>query len=232
MKISLAIVWTAWLLLLENHLVAGFSVMGSQTTSKAEIPRQRFLSAWLSGSSMAVLTGSIAPTYARLEPVNRPDLLPPDQGLNVIQTEKFLTTGQAKRMNELLASLERDTGYRVRVLCQSYPNTPGLAIREYWSLGKADQKDDKYVVLVVDQFGGRSNVLNFNVGEGVKLALPNIFWTRLQSMYGNAFYVRDNGIDSAIVNAVEAIATCLRSADAFCIEVPSTSPSLKSIGLR
>ena len=46
------------------------------------------------------------------------------------------------------------------------------------------QKDDKYVVLVVDEFGGKGNVLNFNVGEGVKLALPNIFWTRLQGKYG------------------------------------------------
>ena len=73
---------------------------------------------------------------ARLESVDRPDLLPSEAGLNVIQTEKFLTTGQARRMNELLTNLERDTGFRVRVLCQNYPNTPGLAIREYWDLGK------------------------------------------------------------------------------------------------
>lgn len=72
----------------------------------------------------------------RLDPVNRPDLLPKEPGLNVIQTEKFLTTGQAKRLNELLAKLERDTSFRVRVLCQAYPNTPGLAIRDYWDLGK------------------------------------------------------------------------------------------------
>ena len=68
--------------------------------------------------------------------MNRPDLLPSEKGLAVIQTEKYLTTGQARRMNDLLLSLERDTGYRVKVLCQSYPNTPGLAIRDYWDLGK------------------------------------------------------------------------------------------------
>jgi hypothetical protein len=71
-----------------------------------------------------------------LESVNRPELLPKENGLNVIQIEKFLTSGQARRMNDLLGSLERDTGFRVRVLCQNYPNTPGLAIRDYWDLGK------------------------------------------------------------------------------------------------
>ncbi|CAB9531574.1 15.0 kDa protein [Seminavis robusta] len=65
-----------------------------------------------------------------------------------------------------------------------YPNTPGLAIRDYWDLGKEGQKDDKYIVLVVDEFGGKGNVLNFNVGDGVKFALPNVFWTRLQAKYG------------------------------------------------
>jgi len=76
------------------------------------------------------------PASARLEAVNRPDLLPGTQGLNVIQTEKILTAGQVKRMDAMLSSLEKDTGFRVRVLCQKYPNTPGLAIRDYWDLGK------------------------------------------------------------------------------------------------
>ena len=73
---------------------------------------------------------------ARLDPVNRPDLLPSEPGKNVIQIEKFLTSGQVRRMDELLSNLEKDTGFRLRVLCQSYPNTPGLAVRDYWDLGK------------------------------------------------------------------------------------------------
>merc|ERR1712176_1713341 len=112
-----------------------------------------------------------------------------------------------------------------------YPQTPGLAIRDYWDLGKEGQKDDKYIVLVVDQFGGRGNVLNFNVGDGVKFALPNIFWTRLQSKFGTTFYVRENGIDLSITNAIESIVTCLRSEDGFCADVPTETPSLKSLGL-
>ena len=85
------------------------------------------------GSSWLATT---QPANARLESVNRPDLLPSEKGRAVIQIEKYLTSGQERRMNDLLLSLERDTGYRVKVLCQSYPNTPGLAIRDYWDLGK------------------------------------------------------------------------------------------------
>lgn len=172
------------------------------------------------------------PAEARLEPVDRPDLLPKEEGLNVIQIEKFLTSGQAKRMDGMLSNLEKDTGFRVRVLCQSYPQTPGLAIRDYWSLGKEDQKDDKYIVLVVDQFGGKGNVLNFNVGEGVKFALPNVFWTRLSGKYGTTFFVKENGIDIAIVNAVEAIVQCLRSEDQFCVNVPDQGVSMKQLGFN
>lgn len=129
-------------------------------------------------------------------------------------------------MNDLLTNLEKDTGYRVRILCQAYPETPGLAIRDYWDIGKEDQKDDKYVVLIVDQFGGKGNVLNFNVGDGMKFALPNVFWTRLTGKYGTTFYVRDNGIDLSITNAIEAIVTCLRSEDQYCVSVPEEGFSL------
>jgi hypothetical protein len=140
----------------------------------SEVSRRRLFTSVISGAVIPPIALSRSlPASARLEGINKPELLPSEPGLNVIQTEKFLTSGQAKRMDELLGKLERDTGYRLRVLCQAYPNTPGLAIRDYWSLGKEGQKDDKYIVLVVDQFGGKGNVLNFNVGEGVKFALPN-----------------------------------------------------------
>jgi TPM domain len=214
----------------QHHRFSSSAAAGEEKTR-----RDLFSNALQAVGAAAVATtgGWMAPpiAHARLESVNRPDLLPSEKGLNVIQTEPFLTPGQAKRMDKLLGALERDTGFRVRVLCQSYPNTPGLAIRDYWSVGSESQKDDKYVVLVIDQFGGRGNILNVNVGDGVKFALPNIFWTRLQAKYGTTFYVRDNGIDLAVQNAVEAIATCLRSEDKYCVQVPDAAPSLKSLGM-
>jgi hypothetical protein len=184
----------------------------------------------LAGLSASPLFLPALPVSARLEGVNKPELLPSEKGLNVIQVEKFLTKGQEKRLNDLLTKLEADTGYKVRVLCQAYPRTPGLAIRDYWSLGR-EGDDDKYIVLVVDEFGGKGNVLNFNVGDGVKFALPNVFWTRLSSKYGTTFFVKENGIDLAITNAIEAIVSCLRSEDQYCVNVPDQGMSMRSLGM-
>ena len=74
-------------------------------------------------------------------------------------------------------------------------------------------------------------MLNFNVGDGVKFALPNVFWTRLSGKYGTTFFVRENGIDISINNAVEAIVQCLRSEDAYCVNVPDQGVSMRTLGL-
>lgn len=230
--------FSAVLTFLSVASTSAFTMIPSKTSfsetslNMAESSRRSLLSnAAIAVSTAAALTIHPQQSQARLEAVNRPDLLPAESDAVVIQTTKFLTTGQAKRMSDLIRALERDTGFRLRVLCQSYPNTPGLAIRDYWSLGQEGQKDDKYIVLVVDEFGGKGNVLNFNVGDGVKFALPNVFWTRLSGKYGTLFFVKENGIDIAITNAVEAISQCLRSEDGFCTNVPDQGVSMKSLGL-
>lgn len=75
---------------------------------------------------LGTMVSSPLPSNARLDPVDNPSLLPSTADEVVIQTEKFLTSGQVKRMSDLIKSLERDTGFRLRVLCQSYPNTVSL----------------------------------------------------------------------------------------------------------
>jgi hypothetical protein len=53
--------------------------------------------------------------------------------------------------------------------------------QEFWDV------DNKTIVVVADKGPSDSkqivtrNLLNFNVGEGVKLALPNAFWNRLRN---------------------------------------------------
>ena len=166
-------------------------------------------------ATTTLITPSIA--SAKLEGVNKPELLPTTPNVNVMEVEKgFLSMQQVKNLETVLAALEKDTGFRVRVLTQRYPLTPGLAIRDYWKLGAEGDGDDKYIVLVVDEFGGKGNPLNFSVGEGVKFALPNIYWTRLQGKYGNTFFVKENGLDVSILSAIDSITKCLRSEDGFC----------------
>ncbi len=55
--------------------------------------------------------------------------------------------------------------------------------------------------------------------------------TYVSNCYTQTFFVRENGIDIAITNAIEAIAQCLRSEDGFCTSVPDQGVSMKSLGL-
>lgn len=123
---------------------------------------------WMLSSSVAAIGMGVLsvtsqfplPAFARLEAVNKPELLPNEKGLNVIQIEKFLTSGQAKRLDSLLSKLEQDTGFRVRVLCQSYPNTPGLAIRDYWDLGKEVCKNSMIITMSKKKLKNFSSLIN------------------------------------------------------------------------
>ena len=174
------------------------------------------------GQRIAAAVASLTPfaVVARPEGVNKPELLPTTlvdgRRPNVIDVKvNFLTKGEQKRLDVLAAKTEKASGFKIRVLCQSYPETPGLAIKDYWKV------DDKTVVLIADKgLKGTSNILNFNVGDGLADVLPTPFWTRLQGRFGTSRYWRDKGEDVAITNAVEAIAYCLQQEDS-CTDPPS-----------
>ncbi|PNW72625.1 hypothetical protein CHLRE_15g636050v5 [Chlamydomonas reinhardtii] len=153
-------------------------------------------------AALTVLASGVSPALARPEGVNRPDLLPKGEVTSVIDVAGFLTPSEEKRIITEVSNLEKDTGFKLRVLAQNYPETPGLAIREYWGV------DDNTVVFVADPTFG--DILNFNVGAGIDLEVPRSFWGRLAGKYGNKFYWQENGEAASILNAVSAIDTCLR----------------------
>lgn len=156
-------------------------------------------------STVFVGSGMLRPQVtqaARPEGVNRPDLLP-NRFTTVIDLEHYLATGQVRRLCERIEDLERRTGFKIRLLTQRYPQTPGLAVRDYWKV------DDDTVVIVADYFGGSGQLLKFNVGANVDRLLPPRFWSILSANYGNKFYVSKHSEAFSIINAVESIRTCL-----------------------
>ncbi len=131
---------------------------------------------------------------------NNPELLP-DQLTNIIDLADSLGSIQQDDLDQELADFESETGWRLRVLTQ-YDRTPGRAVKDFWGL------DDHSVLLVADPRGG--NLLNFSVGDDLYDLLPRTFWIELQTRYGNQFFVRDNGEDRSIIEALESIKVCLR----------------------
>ncbi|CAH8385616.1 unnamed protein product [Eruca vesicaria subsp. sativa] len=164
--------------------------------------RSRSLSLVFSGAlALGLSLSGVGIAEAAKEGVNKPELLP-KEFTSVIDVAGFLSDGQEKRIAEEISDLEKDTGFKLRVLAQNYPVTPGLAIKDYWKV------DDSTIVFVADPTFG--NILNFNVGASVDLDIPRSFWSRLAGKYGNMFYWKEKGEDASIEAAVMAISSCLR----------------------
>lgn len=68
------------------------------------------------------------------------------------------------------------------------------------------------------------NILRFQVGDAIYETnqLDTFFFTELQGRFGNKFNVRDNGEDSAITAATDALIQCLRTPGG-CRSVPGIS---------
>ncbi|KAI3753660.1 hypothetical protein L2E82_25720 [Cichorium intybus] len=64
----------------------------------------------------------------------------------------FLSDGQEKRLAKEIESIEKDTGFKLRVLAQNYPDTPGLTIKDLWQL------DDRTIVFVANPTFGKVSI--------------------------------------------------------------------------
>ncbi|NJK28127.1 MAG: TPM domain-containing protein [Coleofasciculaceae cyanobacterium SM2_3_26] len=135
------------------------------------------------------------PAYA----YDNPELLP-EAPTPVIDLAQLLNATQEEALVENIDLFEEQTGWKLRVLTQ-YDRSPGRAVKDFWNL------DNKSILLIADQRGG--NLLNFNVGYDLFELLPRTFWIELQTRYGNQFFVRENGEDQSILQALSSVQGCL-----------------------
>ncbi|MEL6441559.1 MAG: TPM domain-containing protein [Cyanobacteria bacterium J06621_8] len=131
--------------------------------------------------------------------VNNPELLP-DEVTPVVDLANLLPERQEESLIADLEEFEASTGWKMRVLTQ-YDRSPGRAVKKFWGL------DDKSILLVADSRGG--NLLAFSIGDDVYELLPRNFWIELQTRFGNMYYIRENGENNAIVEALGAVKGCL-----------------------
>lgn len=155
---------------------------------------QRFLLTF--GACLLILSTWLTPAAWA---VNNPELLPAEE-TPVVDLANFLPSLQEESLIEDLENFEAETGWKMRVLTQ-YERSPGRAVKKFWGL------DDKSILLVADGRGG--NLLAFSIGDDVYELLPRTFWIELQTRFGNMYYVRENGENNAIVEALETVQGCL-----------------------
>jgi len=146
------------------------------------------------------LAGSIWVMYSPSSyAYNNPELLPATP-TPVVDLAKSLTSLQEQSLVKDFEQFEADSGWKLRVLTQ-YDRTPGRAVIKFWGL------DDKSILLVADSRGG--NILSFSVGDAVYELLPRTFWIELQTRFGNLYFVREQGEDQAILQAMQTVKKCL-----------------------
>ncbi|AGF50998.1 sll1071 [Synechocystis sp. PCC 6803] len=152
---------------------------------------------WLLAASLSLMLwwGPASPAQA----VNNPELLPKEK-TPVVDLANFLPEIQEAQLIDDLNSFEVETGWKLRVLTQ-YDRSPGRAVIPFWGL------DDKSILLVADARGG--NLLAFSIGDEVYELMPRTFWIEMQARFGNMYYIRDNGENLAITEALETVKGCL-----------------------
>lgn len=69
-------------------------------------------------ASMLAFFAAAQIANARPEGVNRPDLLPKELNVPLIDVANFLSKGQEKKIVASIGELQKATGWKLRILCQ------------------------------------------------------------------------------------------------------------------
>ncbi|CAI5459535.1 unnamed protein product [Closterium sp. Yama58-4] len=153
-------------------------------------------------AQIAEMAAAVAPSPDSAFPVSQSAADSMAAASPVIDGAQLLGGGKREVMIRQLENLEREYGWRMRVLTRYAPEQFETdALRAVW------QPDDRTVVVVADVTS--PNILNFFAGDTVREKLPRQFFIELQSRFGNQFYVAEQGDTRAVQEAVATLQTCL-----------------------
>lgn len=139
----------------------------------------------------------------------------------VLDRSNVLSTSRLFWLQQQLAALEADTGYRVRVvIADGQLDSRGGGFTSAQLRAQFGDRTTQTLYVLVDP--SQHAVLAFAAGDAVRKQLFGQFLAELQGRYGNQFFVRDEGISEAVAQTVTAIATCLRKPGG-CSAVPGVN---------
>ena len=179
-------------------------------------------------AALALATGCAAPRAAVADTSCGP------AGRAVLDVKGVLAASDLERLETILGKLEKETGYRIRVLTRARNSAEWTQSRSdvRCALGVSAARggiDPSAVIVTADRgikgaLENGASYLTFDIGDSVRLALPDIFWSRLQREYGKRSFVEARGEAASVVTSCELILSCLRNEE-FCTGVPSAESS-------
>ena len=146
----------------------------------------------------------------------------------VLDLAGYLDDAEVQRLTRIISRLEEVTSFRLRVLTRDRAS-PDWA-RDSRAIQCVFDLSGNSILMTADRgiagaLEAGSAFLSFDVGPDARLALPDVFVSRLVNEYARRPFVAKRGEAASIVVASEIIITCLRSEDGFCLRVPRASDS-------
>ncbi|KAL4457453.1 hypothetical protein ABPG75_012318 [Micractinium tetrahymenae] len=128
----------------------------------------------------------------------------------VVDLARVVPSARLEGLQQQLRDLERETGWRVRMLTRFGNDGPSVEeLRAGWTT------DERTVVVFVDP--SSPNIMNFKFGREVRQVLRPQFFTELQGRYGNMFNVREQGESAAVMNMMDSLTGCLERGGCFVV---------------
>tara|TARA_B110001452_G_scaffold263825_1_gene265852 strand:+ start:711 stop:1319 length:609 start_codon:yes stop_codon:yes gene_type:complete len=155
----------------------------------------------------------------------------------VLDLQGYLPPSDLDRLDRILTKLEADTGFKVRVLTQSRETAPEMGpVLQRWRVGDGGRLRDPNAVLMVADRGLRGKLeqaggsfIRYEVGDNVRVRVPDSYWGRLQREYAKIDFIQKRGEAAAIITSCELIISCLRNDDfsdpSICTDVPKAGES-------